>query len=73
LWAPSRLPDTRGEKPVALDMPGTVLLSLMLASLLFPLALGPIWHWPWFCVAALLSSLVWFALLWRVERRQSAP
>lgn len=73
LLAPSRLPDTRGEKPVALDMPGTVLLSLMLASLLFPLALGPIWHWPWFCVAVLLSSLVWFALLWRVERRQPAP
>ncbi|QDX29831.1 MFS transporter [Dickeya poaceiphila] len=73
LLAPSRLPDTRGEKPVALDMSGTALLSLMLASLLFPLALGPIWHWPWPCIAVLLSSLVWFALLWRVERRQPAP
>ncbi|UJR61509.1 MFS transporter [Dickeya zeae] len=73
LVAPSRLPDTRGEKPVALDLPGTVLLSLGLASLLFPLALGPIWHWPWECVAVLLSSLVWFAWLWRVENRQPAP
>ncbi|GAB7261757.1 hypothetical protein DZS_33880 [Dickeya ananatis] len=73
LVAPSRLPDTRGEKPVALDLPGTVLLSLGLASLLFPLALGPIWHWPLSCVAVLLSSLVWFAWLWRVENRQPAP
>ncbi|WJM85881.1 MFS transporter [Dickeya chrysanthemi] len=73
LLAPLHLPDTRGEKPVALDLPGTVLLSLLLASVLFPLALGPLLHWPWPCLAVLLSSLVWFAWLWRVERRQPAP
>ncbi|ACS85529.1 MFS transporter [Musicola paradisiaca] len=73
LFAPGRLPDTRGEKPVALDISGTTLLSIALAFLLFPLALGPIWHWNWLCLAALLLSLVAFILLRWVELRQPAP
>ncbi|WP_261145872.1 MFS transporter [Serratia entomophila] len=64
------VPDTRGEKPVSIDLPGTLLLGLTIACLLFPLALGPVWHWPWLCLALLAASVPLLALLWRVERRQ---
>ncbi|MEC5341423.1 MFS transporter [Brenneria populi] len=70
LCSPLWVPDTRGEKRVPLDLSGTVLLALAIACLLFPLALGPLWRWPWPCIAALLASIVLFPLLWRVEQRQ---
>ncbi|MEE3661720.1 MFS transporter [Brenneria sp. g21c3] len=70
LCSPLWVPDTRGEKRVSIDLPGTVLLALAIACLLFPLALGPLWHWPWPCIAALMASIGLFPLLWWVERRQ---
>ncbi|KAA9001365.1 MFS transporter [Affinibrenneria salicis] len=77
LFAPLWVPDTRGEKRVHLDLSGSTLLALAIAGLLFPLALGPLWHWPWPCIVALLASAACFPLLWwvecRQERRQRAP
>ncbi len=64
------VPNTRGEKPVSLDLPGTLLLGLAIACLLFPLALGPMWHWPWQCLVLLAASVPLLWLLWRVEQRQ---
>ncbi|MCG8707921.1 MFS transporter [Brenneria sp. 4F2] len=75
--SPVWVPDTQGEKRVSIDLPGTVLLALAIACLLFPLALGPLWHWPWPCIAVLLASIGLFPLLWwvecRQERRQQMP
>lgn len=70
LCSPLWVPDTRGEKRVSIDLSGTVLLALAIACLLFPLALGPLWHWPWPCIVALLASIGLFPLLWWVECRQ---
>lgn len=64
------VPNTRGEKRVNVDLPGTLLLGLTIACLLFPLALGPVWHWPWPCLVLLAASIPLLWLLWRVERRQ---
>lgn len=64
------VPDTRAERPVSLDLPGTLLLGLVIACLLFPLALGPVWHWPWQCLALLAATIPLLLVLWRVERRQ---
>ena len=41
------VPETRRETPSRIDWTGTVLLAIMLCCLLFPMALGPQWHWPW--------------------------
>ncbi|MBH1931953.1 MFS transporter [Serratia rubidaea] len=64
------VPDTRAERPVNIDWPGTLLLALTIICLLFPLALGPVWHWPWPCLALLALSGPLLLQLWRVERRQ---
>ncbi|MCL2892142.1 MFS transporter [Brenneria tiliae] len=77
LCAPRWVPDTRGEKRVAVDRWGTILLALAIVCLLFPLALGPLWRWPWPCLASLMASAGLFPLLWRaecrLERRGQAP
>ncbi|WP_249265850.1 MFS transporter [Serratia proteamaculans] len=64
------VPNTRGDKRVSLDLPGTLLLGLTIACLLFPLALGPMWHWPWQCLVLLAGCVPLLWLLWRVERHQ---
>ncbi|AGB80768.1 arabinose efflux permease family protein [Serratia sp. FGI94] len=64
------VPDTRAERPVNIDWPGTLLLALTIVCLLFPLALGPVWHWPWPCLALLALSGPLLLQLWRVELRQ---
>ncbi|MCR0999579.1 MFS transporter [Serratia rubidaea] len=64
------VPDTRAERPVNIDWPGTLLLALTIVCLLFPLALGPVWHWPWPCLALLALSGSLLLQLWRVELRQ---
>ncbi|HGM6860358.1 TPA: MFS transporter [Serratia rubidaea] len=64
------VPDTRAERPVSIDWPGTLLLALTIVCLLFPLALGPVWHWPWPCLALLALSGPLLLQLWRVELRQ---
>ncbi|AVJ16014.1 MFS transporter [Serratia sp. MYb239] len=64
------VPDTRAQRRVNIDWPGTLLLALTIVCLLFPLALGPVWHWQWPCLALLALSGPLLLQLWRVERRQ---
>ncbi|EOX3826041.1 MFS transporter [Enterobacter quasiroggenkampii] len=69
------VPETRREKPSRIDWPGTVLLAIMLCCLLFPMALGPQWHWSWPLKAMLLAlvPLAWLmALNARKKERENA-
>ena len=51
------VPETRRETPSRIDWTGTVLLATILCCLLFPMALGPQWHWSWPLKAALLAII----------------
>ncbi|MCM7885817.1 MFS transporter [Enterobacter sichuanensis] len=51
------VPETRRETPSRIDWAGTVLLGVILCCLLFPMALGPQWHWSWPLKAALFAIL----------------
>ncbi|RTN99142.1 MFS transporter [Enterobacter sp. WCHEn090032] len=51
------VPETRRETPARIDWAGTVLLAVILCCLLFPMALGPQWHWSWPLKAALFAIL----------------
>ena len=69
------VPETRRETPSRIDWPGTVLLAIMLCCLLFPMALGPQWHWSWPLKTMLLSlvPLAWLmALNARKKERENA-
>lgn len=69
------VPETRREKPSRIDWPGTVLLAIMLCCLLFPMALGPQWHWSWPLKTMLLAlvPLAWLmALNARKKERENA-
>ena len=49
------VPETRRDTPSRIDWTGTILLTAILCCLLFPMALGPQWHWSWPLKAALLA------------------
>lgn len=49
------VPETRRDTPSRIDWTGTVLLTAILCCLMFPMALGPQWHWSWPLKAALLA------------------
>ena len=69
------VPETRRETPSRIDWPGTALLAVMLCCLLFPMALGPQWHWSWPLKAMLLAlvPLAWLmALNARKKERENA-
>ena len=51
------VPETRRETPSRIDWTGTVLLAVILCCLLFPMALGPQWHWSWPLKAALMAII----------------
>ncbi|HDT2075943.1 MFS transporter [Enterobacter cloacae] len=51
------VPETRRETPSRIDWAGTVLLAVILCCLLFPMALGPQWHWSWPLKAALIAII----------------
>jgi MFS family permease len=55
------IPETRALNAAHVDKPGTLLLALVIGSLLMPLALGPVLHWPVYCFAILAGVL---PLLW---------
>lgn len=59
------VPETRRETPSRIDWTGTVLLALILCCLLFPMALGPQWHWPWSLKFMLLAII---PLAWLMAR-----
>ena len=64
------VPETRRDHPASIDLPGTVLLTLVILSVLLPLALGPSLKWSWPCIALLIAALPLLALLRHVELRQ---
>ena len=69
------VPETRREKPSRIDWTGTVLLAIILCCLLFPMALGPQWHWSWPLKVMLLAiiPLGWLtALNARKKERENA-
>ena len=69
------VPETRRETPSRIDWAGTVMLAIMLCCLLFPMALGPQWHWSWPLKAMLLAliPLAWMmALNARKKERENA-
>ncbi|HDR2660981.1 TPA: MFS transporter [Enterobacter asburiae] len=69
------LPETRRETPSRIDWTGTVLLAIILCCLLFPMALGPQWHWSWPLKVMLLAiiPLGWLtALNARKKERENA-
>ncbi|TFB26062.1 MFS transporter [Lelliottia nimipressuralis] len=69
------VPETRRETPSRIDWAGTVMLAIMLCCLLFPMALGPQWHWSWPLKAMLLAliPLAWMmALNARKKERANA-
>lgn len=51
------VPETRRETPSRIDWTGTTLLAVILCCLLFPMALGPQWHWSWPLKVMLLAIL----------------
>ncbi|MGX5025431.1 MFS transporter [Enterobacter asburiae] len=51
------VPETRRDTPSRIDWTGTVLLAMILCCLLFPMALGPQWHWSWPLKAALIAII----------------
>jgi MFS family permease len=67
--SPQHIPETRREKAAHVDLPGTVLLGLLILCLLLPLSLGPVLHWSWPCLTLLMASLPLAALLLRTEAR----
>ncbi|BEU77711.1 MFS transporter [Enterobacter asburiae] len=69
------VPETRRETPSRIDCTGTVLLAIILCCLLFPMALGPQWHWSWPLKVMLLAiiPLAWLtALNARKKERENA-
>lgn len=69
------VPETRRETPSRIDWTGTVLLAIILCCLLFPMALGPQWHWSWPLKVMLLAiiPLSWLtALNARKKERENA-
>jgi Arabinose efflux permease len=69
------VPETRRDAPSRIDWQGTALLAIILCCLLFPMALGPQWHWSWPLKAALIAiiPLAWLmALSARKKEREDA-
>ncbi|HIE5388385.1 TPA: MFS transporter [Enterobacter cancerogenus] len=69
------VPETRRDTPSRIDWQGTALLAIILCCLLFPMALGPQWHWSWPLKAALVAiiPLAWLmALSARKKEREDA-
>lgn len=74
LWqTPRWLPEMKAEHASGIDVPGTLLLAMIIFCLLFGLALGPALSWPWWSQAMLGGLLPLGLLLWRVERQQPWP
>ncbi|WP_152083757.1 MFS transporter [Enterobacter oligotrophicus] len=51
------VPETRRDARSRIDWTGTGLLAIILCCLLFPMALGPQWHWSWPLKAMLLAII----------------
>ncbi len=71
------VPETRRDTPSRIDWTGTALLAAILCCLLFPMALGPQWHWSWplkaMLVAVIPLALVMAANARKKERNNAHP
>jgi len=63
------VPETRRDTPSRIDWTGTALLAAILCCLLFPMALGPQWHWSW-PLKAMLIAIVPLAGLMALNARK---
>ncbi|CAG9180644.1 MFS transporter [Cupriavidus pampae] len=68
--SPRLIPETRRENAFGIDVPGTVILAVVIIAILLPLAMGPTMHWSWPLLATMAAAVPLLALLWRVELRQ---
>ncbi|WP_321934798.1 MFS transporter [Paraburkholderia sp. J8-2] len=66
------IPESRPPRGKRIDVPGTVLLSLFLLMLVYPLTRGRESGWPLWMLACLIGSLPMLGLLLRVEWRSLA-
>jgi MFS family permease len=64
------IPETRRERAVSIDRPGTLLLTIIIACVLLPLSMGPSLHWSWPTVVPLFVAIPMVVLLWKTELRQ---
>ncbi|WP_322012856.1 MFS transporter [Paraburkholderia sp. J12] len=64
------IPESRPPRGQRIDLPGTLLLSLFLLMLVYPLTRGREAGWPLWMVACLIGALPMLGLLLRVEWRQ---
>lgn len=64
------VPETRAPHAASVDLPGTLLLALVVVFLMLSVAEGPAsaWAWPWGGMLAALPVLLW--ALWRTEVHQ---
>jgi len=71
------IPETHRDTPSRIDWQGTALLAAILCCLLFPMALGPQWHWAWPLKAALIAIIPLAGLMIisarKKERDQAHP
>ncbi|MFZ6754610.1 MFS transporter [Undibacterium sp. Dicai25W] len=67
LYSGRCVPETRSQDAASIDIPGTLLLTLVILCLLVPLALGPALHWSATCFLMLAAVGPLLAVLWRVE------
>ncbi|WP_186317660.1 MFS transporter [Curtobacterium sp. 9128] len=63
------VPETRSPSRPALDLPGVVLLVVVLVGLLVPLVEGPTLGWPLWCAGMLVLAALAAVVLVAVERR----
>jgi len=70
LYSGRLVPETRSHHAASIDIPGTVLVTLVILCLLAPLALGPAMHWSIPCLFILAAVLPLLAVLWWVELYQ---
>ncbi|WP_233861772.1 MFS transporter [Paraburkholderia adhaesiva] len=64
------IPENRPPRGKRIDLPGSILLSLFLLMLVYPLTRGPEAGWPLWMLACLAGSLPMLYLLVRVEWRR---
>lgn len=69
LMAPRTIPETKKPQRVAIDWAGTLYLAGSIGCLLVALALGPLLHWSWPCIALLAAFPLLLKRLWQVEER----
>jgi MFS family permease len=63
------VPENRADRPLPVDVPGTVLLTAMVVLFLLPVTLGRDTGWPPWTVVSLVLALLTAAALVAVERR----